>query len=111
MAKLGHLELQVARLFRNTRWSRKQQEPPAIKTESKPDGKEDPKTGVKAEAQSEPDSHTVPAEPSGNEGQTPVPEPKGGSEEQEKPAPQAEDAADDAKASCTSPKRANLEEI
>ena len=87
------------------------QEPPADKTESKPDGKEDPKTGVKAEAQSEPDAHTVPAEPSGDEGQTPVPEPKLGSEEQEQPVAQAEDGADDAKASCTSPKRANLEEI
>ena len=88
-----------------------QQEPSAVKTEDKPDGKEDPKTGVKAEAQSEPDAHTVPAEPSGDEGQTPVPEPGLGSEEQEPPVTQAEDGADDAKASRTSPNDANLEEI
>lgn len=90
-----------------------QPEQPAVPAEDEAEDKEDAKSGVKAEANSEPDAHTVPGGPSGAAGSSTVPDYKPDCKEhQEQPfAAEAEDAADDAKESCTSPEHANLEEI
>ena len=90
-----------------------QQEQPAVPAEDEAEDKEDAKSGVKAEANSEPDAHTVPGGPSGAAGSSTVPDYKPDYKEQQEQhfAAEAEDAADDDNARCTCHELTYEEEI
>jgi hypothetical protein len=71
-----------------------QQEQSAVPAEDEPEDKEDAKSGVKAEANSEPDAHTVPGGPPGAASSSTVPAFNVKPEQQEQAAVATEDEAD-----------------